>query len=76
MPKPIDLNMVTGHETITVPAGTFDCDKVTVTSTSEGKTIVTNEWVNTNIPVIGLVKLETKSDGVLTSTTELKDYGG
>ena len=72
MPEPIDLNTVTGHETITVPAGTFDCDKVTITSA----TGVTSSWVNLNIPVIGLVKIETTSDGVLASTTELTGYGG
>ncbi|HLE75933.1 MAG TPA: hypothetical protein VI864_07840 [Candidatus Bathyarchaeia archaeon] len=72
MPEPIDLSTVTGHETITVPAGTFYCDKVTVTSA----TGVTSSWVNSNIPVIGLVKIESRSDGVLTSTTELTGYGG
>jgi hypothetical protein len=74
MPKPIDLSTVTGHETITVPAGTFDCTKVTVTSTAVGST--TSSWVNSNIPVIGLVKIETTSGGVLQSTTELTAYGG
>ena len=76
MPKPPDLNMVTGHETITVPAGEFDCDKVTITSTVEGKTTVMSEWVNSGIPVLGLVKMEITSDGALYSTTELIDYGG
>jgi hypothetical protein len=76
MPKPIDISTVTGHETITVPAGTFDCIKVTVTSTAAGTTTTTSQWVNSNIPVIGLVKIETTSGGVLQSTTELTAYGG
>jgi hypothetical protein len=72
MPKPIDISTSTSHETITVPAGTFDCIKVTVTSA----TSTTNSWVNSNIPVIGLVKMTTTSGGVLKSTTELTAYGG
>jgi hypothetical protein len=72
MPKPIDISTATSHETITVPAGTFDCTKVTVT----GATGTTSSWVNSNIPVIGLVKIETTSGGVLKSTTELTAYGG
>jgi hypothetical protein len=70
MPKPIDISTSMGHETITVPAGTFDCTKVTIT----GTTATTSEWINSNIPVIGLVKMESTSGGVVTSTTELIDY--
>jgi hypothetical protein len=73
MPKPIDISTSTSHETITVPAGTFDCTKVTVTSA----TGTTSSWVNANIPVIGLVKIATTtSGGAVSSTTELTAYGG
>jgi hypothetical protein len=76
IPTTVDPSTVTGHETITVPAGTFNCDKTTATSTISGTTSVSSAWFNSNIPIIGLVKTETTSGGVLTSTTELTEYGG
>jgi len=76
MPEPLDMSTVTSYETITVPAGTFNCGKITITSTVSGTTTTTSEWANSDIPVIGLVKMETTSGGALTSTTELTAYGG
>ncbi len=76
MPEPIDTSTSTSSETITVPAGTFNCAKITVTSTISGTTSTTSSWANSNIPIIGLVKMETTSGGVVTSTTELTAYGG
>ncbi len=76
MPTAIDPSTVTSQETITVPAGTFNCDKVTVSNSISGVTSVSSTWVNSNIPIIGLVKTETSAGGVVTSTTELTAYGG
>ena len=74
MPEPIDMTTVTSQETITVPAGTFNCGKITITTTVQGTTETTSSWANSNIPIIGLVKIEQTSGGALISTTELTDY--
>jgi hypothetical protein len=74
MPEPIDMTTVTSQETITVPAGTFNCGKVTITTTVQGVTDTTSSWASSSIPIIGLVKIEQRSGGALISTTELTDY--
>jgi hypothetical protein len=74
MPEPIDMDTVTSYETVTVPAGTFNCGKITVTTTISGTTSTTSSWANSGIPIMGLVKLESASGGVVTSTTELVSY--
>jgi len=71
IPDPIDMSTTTSTETITVPAGTFTCGKITVTAT----TGTSSAWYNSNIPVIGMVKTETTSGGAVISTTELTGYG-
>jgi hypothetical protein len=76
IPTPIDPNMVLSQETITVPAGQFDCYKATTTMTDLGKTYVTTVWGNSNIPVIGMAKQQMTQDGILISSTELTAYGG
>ena len=70
IPEPIDMTTVTSQETITVPAGTFNCGKITVTTSQS----TTSSWASSDIPIIGLVKLETTVGGVVTSTTELTSY--
>ena len=76
IPTTINPNMVISKESVTVPAGTFNCDKAAITQTDLGKTFVTTTWGNSNIPVIGMVKQTMTQDGVLISTTELTAYGG
>jgi hypothetical protein len=71
MPTGIDFETVTTQETITVPAGTFNCHKTTITDTISGKTSVSSSWYSQTVPIIGLVKIETTYDGVLQSVTEL-----
>lgn len=76
IPTAINPSTVIGQETITVPAGTFNCNKATTTTTDLGTTYVTTVWGNSNIPVVGMVKQEMTSNGVLISATELIAYGG
>jgi hypothetical protein len=76
IPTTINPNMVLSKESVTVPAGTFNCDKAAITQTDLGKTYVTTTWGNSNIPVVGMVKQTMTQDGVLISTTELTAYGG
>jgi hypothetical protein len=76
IPTAIKPNMVISKESVTVPAGTFNCDKAEITQTDLGKTFVTTTWGNSNIPVVGMVKQTMTQDGVLISTTELTAYGG
>lgn len=73
--KPAMLNEQTGvgQETITVPAGTFNCNKSTTTDATTGT--VTNIWYNSDIPVFSLVKEETLNGTQVTSLTELTAYG-
>jgi hypothetical protein len=70
-----DSSTVVGQETVTVPAGTFNCEKYTTTMTFYGLTSVSTRWVNSNIPILGLVKDQSVEEGVLKSTTELIAYG-
>ena len=71
-----DSVTVVGQETVTVPAGTFNCEKDTTTMTFYGLTSVSTRWVSSNIPIMGLVKDQSIQEGVLQSTTELIAYGG
>jgi hypothetical protein len=76
IPTIADSSTVVGQETVTVPAGTFNCEKYTTTMTFYGLTSVSTRWVNSNIPILGLVKDQSTEEGVLKSTTELIAYGG
>ncbi len=76
IPTSIEPNMVISQESTTVPAGTFNCDKTAVTMIDLGNTYVTTTWGNSNIPVVGMVKQEMTSNGLLISRTELISYGG
>jgi hypothetical protein len=76
IPTAIKPNMVMSKESVTVPAGTFNCDKAVITQTDLGKTFVTTIWGNSNIPVIGMVKEQMTQDGVLITSKELIAYGG
>ena len=74
MPEPIDMTTATSYETITVPAGTFNCGKTTITTSVSGVTHTTSSWASSSVPIIGLVKIESMSDGAVISTTELVSY--
>jgi len=76
LPTEIDPSTIVGQEKIMVPAGTFDCQKATTTSTYSGIISVSNVWVNSNIPVMGWVKEQTTQNGILSSVIELVSYGG
>jgi len=76
IPTAIDPTMVLSKESVTVPAGTFNCDKAAITQTDLGKTYVTTVWGNSNIPIIGMVKQTMTQDGILISSKELIAYGG
>jgi len=62
-----------GTETITVEAGTFNNCVKNEQGTTTG--IGSKEWVSVDVPIWGLVKLETYSSGPM-STYELTGYGG
>jgi hypothetical protein len=74
MPEPIDMTTAMSYETITVPAGTFNCGKTSITTSTTGVTHTTSTWASADVPITGLVKLETVADGAVTSTTELISY--
>jgi len=76
IPTTINPTTVVTEESVTVPAGTFNCDKAVITQTDLGKNYVTTVWGNSNIPVIGMVKQTMLQDGILISSTELIAYGG
>jgi len=69
----IDPNTIVGQETITVTAGTFNCQKAVTTDTTTGA--VNTVWINADIPVWGIVKITTTEGTVVTSLTELIAYG-
>jgi len=72
-PAYIDPQTIVGQETITVPAGTFACNKVVVTDYGNtGNTA--NEWYSPEIPMGGLVKIETYKGTQLTTVRELTAY--
>jgi hypothetical protein len=73
----IDPSTVINHEACTVPAGTFqNCMKaqITVNNPYTG-TIVSLIWVHQDVPIWGIVKSESRTNGVLSSTSELTAYG-
>jgi hypothetical protein len=73
----IDPSTVISREACTVPAGTFlNCMKaqITVDNPYTG-TIVSIIWVHQDVPIWGVVKSESRTDGVLSSTSELTAYG-
>lgn len=73
----IDPNTVISREACTVPAGTFlNCMKaqITVDNPYTG-TIVSLVWVHQDVPIWGIVKSESRTNGVLSSTSELTAYG-
>lgn len=74
----INPQTITGYETVTVAAGTFEnCAKASVTSTTTiGETQVSSIWISSNVPVFGIVKAEGQINGVASSTLELVSYGG
>ena len=60
------------YETVTVPAGTFTgCGKVTDSNSGS----VFNAWIHKDVPVWGIVKMESYQNETLVSTMELKTYG-
>ena len=74
MPEPVDITGAPSYETITVPAGTFYCGKFSITTNVSGSTQTASTWASAQVPVTGLVKMETIVDGDVTSTTELISY--
>lgn len=68
----IDPQTIVGQETVTVSAGTFTCDKVVVSDATTSST--TTQWYSTDVPIVGLVKLETYEANQLSTTRELIDY--
>jgi len=72
-PAYIDPQTIVGQETITVSAGTFTCDKVVVTDAATGS--VTTQWYSTDVPIVGLVKMETYNGAELTTARELTASG-
>jgi hypothetical protein len=76
IPTAIKPSTVVSKETVSVPAGTFNCDKAVITQKDLGKNYVTTIWGNSNIPVIGMAKQTMTQDGVLISSKELIAYGG
>jgi hypothetical protein len=76
IPTAINPSTVVGKESITVPAGTFTCDKAVTSTTDLGNQYVITVWGNQAVPVVGMVKQEMVENGVLISSTELTTYGG
>jgi hypothetical protein len=76
IPTAINPNVSVGQETITVPAGTFNCIKAATTKTDLGNEYVITTWGNSNVPVVGMVKQTMTSNGALIMSTELNAYGG
>jgi hypothetical protein len=59
------------YETVTVPAGTFSgCGKVTDADSGS----VFSAWIHKDVPVWGIVKMESYQGETLVSTMELKAY--
>ena len=60
------------YETVTVPAGTFvGCGKVSESDSGS----VFNAYIHKDVPVWGIVKMESYQNETLVSTMELKTYG-
>jgi hypothetical protein len=59
------------YETVTVPGGTFvGCGKVSDADSGS----VFNAWIHKDVPVWGIVKMESYQGETLVSTIELKTY--
>jgi len=59
------------YETVTVPGGTFSgCGKVSDADSGS----VFNAWIHKDVPVWGIVKMESYQGETLVSTMELKTY--
>jgi hypothetical protein len=73
----IDPSTVISNEACTVPAGTFqNCMKAQITINNEYTgTIVSLIWVHQDVPIWGMVKSESRTNGVLSATSELTAYG-
>ena len=66
-----------GYETITVTAGTFEnCAKGETGGSTGDLTVLGRSWTHTDVPIWGLVKLETYSNDNPVSSYELTAYGG
>ena len=72
-PAFVDPQTIVGHETITVAAGTFACDKVVVANYGNTGNTAT-EWYSSDVPIGGLVKIETYEGTQLTTVRELIAY--
>ena len=60
------------YETVTVPAGTFlGCGKISEADSGS----VFNAYIHKDVPVWGIVKMESYQNETLESTMELKTYG-
>jgi len=71
IPMPFPAQYV-AYETVTVPAGTFvGCGRVSEADSGS----VFNAWIHKDVPVWGIVKMESYQDETLVSTMELKTYG-
>lgn len=71
-PAVVDPQTIIGKETITVPAGTFTCDKAIVADEATGT--LTHLWYNADVPIVGLVKFETYEGNQLITERELTAY--
>ena len=67
----VDPNTIVGQETITVTAGTFNCEKAVTTESGQTSTI----WISQTVPVYGMVKMITTEGTITTSQMELLSYG-
>jgi hypothetical protein len=67
-----DSSQVSGPESVTVPAGTFEAMKVTSKVVQGGATVAKEYWY---APGVGLVKSMTDT-GSVRSNTELMEYSG
>jgi hypothetical protein len=67
----VDPNMIVGQESITVAAGTFNCYKAQTTTAGETSTI----WLNSQVPMFGIVKMIQTQGAVVVSKTELVSFG-
>jgi hypothetical protein len=65
---------VIGKETITVPAGTYDCVKITYTAKYKALFSFTYDVTEYWSPEIGIVKSESRKNGKLVGHSELNMY--
>jgi hypothetical protein len=73
----IEPDTIISYETITVTAGTFtDCAKASITTTIDSRTTTSYIWGHQNVPVYGLVKMESYTGQQLLMSMELTAYGG